>query len=85
MFNVAVAAGLVAIVGGTLALVNLSLVTDTIGAGVSAMFASSHAPARNAGASAGRAADLPARRRVPGDDAPGVVLGRTVRPEPVGW
>ena len=38
MFNIAIAAGLVAIAGGALALVNLSLVTDTIGAGVSAMF-----------------------------------------------
>ena len=38
LFNVAVAAGLVAIAGGTLALVNLSLVTETISAGLSAVF-----------------------------------------------
>jgi hypothetical protein len=38
VFNIAVAAGLVAIAGGTLALVNLSLVTETIGAGLSAIF-----------------------------------------------
>jgi hypothetical protein len=38
VFNVAVAIGLVAIAGGTLALVNVTLVTDSIGAGVSALF-----------------------------------------------
>lgn len=38
LFNVAVAAGLVAIAGGTLALVNVTLVSDAIGAGVSAIF-----------------------------------------------
>jgi anti-sigma factor RsiW len=37
VFNVAVAAGLIAIVGGTLALVNLSTVTDAIVAGASAL------------------------------------------------
>ena len=37
LFNVAVAAALIAIAGGTLALVNLSLVTETVGAGLSAM------------------------------------------------
>lgn len=39
MFNVAVAAGLIAIVGGTLALVNLSVVTQALSAGVSALTA----------------------------------------------
>ena len=37
MFNVAVAVGLVAIAGGTLALVNLSAVMDAIAAGASAL------------------------------------------------
>ena len=39
LFNVAIAAGLIAIAGGTVALVNLSLVTETVGAGLSAMLA----------------------------------------------
>jgi hypothetical protein len=39
MFNVAVAAGLVAIAGGALALVNLSNVTEAIGTGVAAIIA----------------------------------------------
>ena len=37
MFNVAVAAGLIAIAGGTLALVNLSAVTDAVSAGLAAL------------------------------------------------
>jgi anti-sigma factor RsiW len=37
MFNVAVAAGLIAIAGGTLALVNLSAVTDANAAGLTAL------------------------------------------------
>jgi anti-sigma factor RsiW len=37
MFNVAVAAGLIAVAGGTLALVNLSAVTDAIAVGLSAL------------------------------------------------
>jgi hypothetical protein len=37
MFNVAVAAGLIAIAGGTLALVNLSAVTDAFSAGLAAL------------------------------------------------
>jgi hypothetical protein len=39
MFNVAVAAGFIAIVAGTLALVNLSAVAQGFGAGLSALFA----------------------------------------------
>jgi anti-sigma factor RsiW len=39
MFNVAVAAGFIAIVAGTLALVNLSAVAEGFGAGLSALFA----------------------------------------------
>jgi hypothetical protein len=39
MFNVTIAAGLAAIVGGTVALVNLSVVTEALSAGVSALIA----------------------------------------------
>jgi hypothetical protein len=54
VFNVAVAAGLIAIAGGALALVNVNLVTETAAAGVSAMFSylsqpGAAAPSRVAG------------------------------------
>jgi len=53
MFNVAVAAGLIAIAGGTLALVNLSAVTDAVSAGLAALNALA---AEQAGAVATQAA-----------------------------